>query len=216
MKHTLVRLLSAAMLVTGAHAALAQTTGPIAPSNLGSAPATGTTETFSIGDTFLTSPAAVTATTGLQFNFTDVYLFMYMGPSGAASGSAISFSSATDSAITNLQAAVFNLSTSTFATTGAGSYASSLGDTSGALSAWTALSFGANGSATYFSTSNPLTNGTVYAVEVRGLTGTAGGSYGGNLVVSSVPEPATLSTAFLGLIGAFAVARRTRRRRGAA
>lgn len=198
--------LAAAFFAAGP--ALAQTP-PVGPSFLGSLG----TLTASIGDTFTTQPAA---SANPLYNFTDVYTFTFTGPTGSASGSAISFASVVDSAITNLQAGVFALPSGQYAGASSfGTYLSSQGDTSGALDSWTTMSLG-TGSATTFSTTSPLVNGTTYAIEIRGLIGANGASYGGNLVINSVPEPASLLTAALGLLAALFAARRARRQSGAA
>ncbi len=145
-----------------------------------------------ISDSFSSQPSQPGNST--SYNFVDVFTFTYTGPTGGASGSAISFSSFSDpnNAITNLQAAVFSGSALS-----AGSYPGNAGDGAGttgvspvAGDSWTSIALG-NGSATTFS--SPLTNGTTYEIEVRGEIGSAGGSYGGNLTVESVPEPSTLT-----------------------
>jgi hypothetical protein len=195
-----VRTAVAALLLLGAGVAVAQTSPPVAPSNFGSISVLNA----SIGDTFATAYAA---SSNPLYNFVDVYTFTYNGPSGSASGSAISFSSMADTSISNLQAAVFALPSALFANASAfGTYGSSQGDTSGALNPWTTMSLG-TGSATTFS-NDALVNGTSYAVEIRGLIGSAGASYGGNLTITAVPEPASVSLLVLGLLSlAFAVRR---------
>jgi hypothetical protein len=193
----------AALLLLGAGAAVAQTSPPVGPSNFGSISVLNA----SIGDTFATAYAA---SSNPLYDFADVYTFTYTGPSGSASGSAISFSSMADSSISNLQAAVFALPSGLFANASSfGTYASSQGDTSGALNPWTTLSLG-TGSATTFS-NDPLVNGTSYAVEIRGLIGSAGASYGGTLTISAVPEPTTWALLIAGILGLAAATRRMRR-----
>jgi hypothetical protein len=192
------RLAFAAMLLSGCGLALGQT----APTNFGSLSILNA----SIGDTFATQPGA---STNPLYNFVDVYTFTYTGTGGTGSGSAISFANTIDASITNLQAAVFALPTSLFASpAAAGSYLASQGDISGALNPWTTMSLG-TGSATTFSSA--LVAGTSYAIEIRGLVGSAGASYGGNLSITSVPEPSALSTLLLGGISVFLAARRSRR-----
>jgi hypothetical protein len=197
----------AALLLLGTGVAVAQVSPPVGPSNFGSISVLNA----SIGDTFATAYAA---SSNPLYDFADVYTFTYTGPGGSASGSAISFSSMTDSSISNLQAAVFALPTSVvLSANNFGTYGSSQGDTMGALNPWTTLNLG-TGSATTFS-NDQLVNGMSYAVEVRGLIGSAGASYGGTLTISSVPEPTTLALLIPGMLG-LAVATRRRRRAGPA
>lgn len=197
-----IALAALLLLVTGV--ASAQTSPPVAPSDFGSISVLNA----SIGDTFATAYAA---SSNPLYDFVDVYTFTYTGPSGSASGSAISFSSMTDSSISNLQAAVFALPSGLFANANSfGTYGMSQGDTSGALNPWTSLNL-VTGSATTFS-NDALVNGTSYAVEIRGLIGSAGASYGGTLTIASVPEPSSAVLALCGL-GALAFASGRRRRR---
>jgi hypothetical protein len=195
MKHG-VEVAVFAILLTGAGTAFGQSS-PVGPTAFGSISSLNQ----SIGDTFSTAYAP---SSNPNYDFVDVYTFTFTGgTSGSASGSAISFSSMADSSISNLQAAVF--APGSFA---AGTYGSSQGDTSGALNPWTTLSLG-TGSATTFSAS--LVNGQSYSVEIRGLIGSSGASYGGNLSISSAPESSTLAVLLAGL-GVVALAYRRRHR----
>ncbi len=188
----------AALLLSGSGAAFAQ----IIPSQ----PAFGSISSLNvaIGDTFSTAPAA---SSNPLYNFVDVYTFTFTGAgTGVAAGSAISFSNSIDSSITNLQAAVF--APGSFA---AGTYLSAYGDsssTSTVVGSWTSVSLG-TGSTTTFSAN--LTGGQAYSVEVRGLIGASGASYGGNLQVAAVPEASSLAMLLLGLGGVIFAASRARR-----
>ena len=162
-----------------------------------SSPAFGSVSTLNSG---IADSFGAQAATTAPYNFVDVFTFTYTGAGGGASGAAISFASFTDpnSAIGSLQAAVFSGSALT-----AGTHSGNVGDspTTTGLNpvqggAWANIALG-TGSATIFYA--PLTTGTTYQIEVRGLIGTAGGSYGGNLSITSVPE---LSSASLLLLGA--------------
>ena len=198
------RLVLASVLTVASAAALAQSVPPVGPSDFG----TVSSLSASIGDTFLTQPAA---SSNPLFDFTDAFTFTFGGLSGSASGSAISFSAFADSAITNLQAAIFPTATSITA----GTYLSSAGSgaANGPLNAWTGINLGTSGSYTTFIDNN-LVAGTQYTVEIRGLIGAAGGSYGGNLTITPVDEPATLGLMAAGLAGMLAL--RSRRRQATA
>jgi hypothetical protein len=184
--------------------AAAAQAGSVGPSNLGSV----STLNDSIADSFASQPAS---SSNPLYNFVDVYTFTFTGPTGTASGSAISFSAMVDGAITNLQGAVFALPSSLYSGVGsAGTYLSSQGDTSGALNPWTTINLG-TGSATTFTAG--LVNGQSYAVEIRGFINSAGASYGGNLTITAVPEPSAAALALLGLAGMGLVIPALRRRR---
>ena len=106
--------------------------------------------------------------------------------------------------IDNLQARVYEINSVGDLTTGVPNML--LAD------AWS-TGISANGfSATVLTFANPvpLPAGQMYAFEVRGnVTGTAGGSYGGNLNVSAVPEPDGWMLCFAGM-GLWALVARRR------
>lgn len=208
-----VKSVIVAVAALGAHAAFAVTNNVQANYGTVALPFT-----HSIGDTFTSDGTgnfidqlgnAVSSTTiskpivsapgNADYNYYDDFEFTMPSSSGTLTSDAISVSFASVIGINNLQVRLYPLGSLT------------VNGAPGLVSAWSQVVTTGPTTVTISTFASPvsLTAGTTYTLEVRGDILPSGGSYGGALNITAVPEPAS---ALLVLVGLGAVGLVSRRR----
>jgi hypothetical protein len=133
------------------------------------------------------------------FGFYDDYVFTIGGASANSITSTISLGSLS---VTNLQVRLYSLASNALPT---------LGVPAGTVySAWTAVITIPGITGAYAVIDDTVLNPGTYVLEVRGNTGSAGGSYSGTLNLQPVPLPAAAWLLLSGLAGLATVRRRQR------
>jgi hypothetical protein len=175
--------------------------------------------TRSIGNTFTTNGAGafldatghtvsaatisqpvVSAPGNANYNFYDDFEFTMPGSSGTLTASAISVSFSSVLGIDNLQLRLYPAASGL-----------SLGVPASLVTGWSQIVSAGTQTITVSSFAHPVTldAGTLYTLEVRGdIVGSSGGSYGGNVNIAAVPEPASLAMLLAGVLAVGFVVRR--------
>ena len=175
--------------------------------------------THSVGDTFSGTQAAgfesqdgttvVTATVGsLNYFYDDFTFVLPASPQASFDAAAVTIDIGSFVGLQNFSARLYRLDN------GLTSLTTGLPSSGAPVQAWTSTTLLAPdvSSTTLLFQNVSLQAGATYALEFRGtISGSAGGSYGGNLNITPVPEPTSAALLFASL-GVMAVVSRRRAR----